>query len=58
VLQSSGNNSLNVDWQTSGTGVTSYEWDEEKALANGRKHGISFEEASTIFEGRGPAIGA
>jgi hypothetical protein len=27
------------------------EWDEEKNLVNQRKHGISFEEASTIFEG-------
>jgi len=38
--------------------VTSFEWDEEKNLANQSKHGSSFEEASTIFEGRGPAIGA
>jgi uncharacterized DUF497 family protein len=38
--------------------VTSFEWDEEKNLANRRKHRISFEEASTILEGRGPAIGA
>jgi uncharacterized protein len=28
-----------------------FEWDEEKNLANRRKHGISFEEASAIFEG-------
>jgi uncharacterized DUF497 family protein len=28
-----------------------FEWDEEKNLANRRKHGIRFEEASTIFEG-------
>ena len=28
-----------------------FEWDEEKNLANQHKHGISFEEASTIFEG-------
>jgi uncharacterized DUF497 family protein len=31
--------------------MTSFEWDEEKNLANQSKHGISFEEASTIFEG-------
>lgn len=28
-----------------------YEWDETKNKANRRKHGISFEEASTIFSG-------
>lgn len=28
-----------------------YEWDEEKNAANLRKHGISFEEAATIFDG-------
>ncbi len=27
----------------------SFEWDEEKANANLRKHGISFDEAATIF---------
>ena len=31
--------------------MSRFEWDEEKNLANRRKHGISFEEASTIFEG-------
>jgi uncharacterized DUF497 family protein len=28
-----------------------FDWDEEKNLANQRKHGISFEEALTIFDG-------
>jgi uncharacterized DUF497 family protein len=28
-----------------------FEWDEDKNLANQRKHGISFEEASAIFDG-------
>jgi uncharacterized DUF497 family protein len=28
--------------------VTSFEWDEEKNRANQRKHGVSFEEASTM----------
>jgi uncharacterized DUF497 family protein len=28
-----------------------FEWDEAKNAANLGKHGISFEEASTIFEG-------
>ena len=27
----------------------SFEWDPEKALTNLRKHGVSFEEASTVF---------
>lgn len=26
-----------------------FEWDDEKALENIRKHGISFSEASTVF---------
>ena len=26
-----------------------YEWDAEKARANQRKHGISFDEAATVF---------
>jgi uncharacterized DUF497 family protein len=31
--------------------MSGFEWDEEKNLVNQRKHGISFEEASTIFDG-------
>ncbi len=31
--------------------MSRFEWDPEKNLANRRKHGISFGEASTIFEG-------
>lgn len=27
-----------------------FEWNPEKALANERKHGVSFDEAKTIFE--------
>jgi uncharacterized DUF497 family protein len=26
-----------------------FEWDEEKATANMRKHGVSFDEAKTVF---------
>jgi uncharacterized DUF497 family protein len=26
-----------------------FEWDDEKAIANIRKHGVSFDEASTVF---------
>lgn len=29
-----------------------YEWDAEKARANRRKHGVSFDEAATAFEDR------
>ena len=29
-----------------------YEWDAEKARANRRKHGVSFDEATTVFEDR------
>ena len=28
-----------------------FEWDEDKNLINKRKHGLSFEEAVTIFDG-------
>ena len=27
-----------------------FDWDEEKAVANREKHGISFEEAQTVFK--------
>jgi len=29
-----------------------FEWDATKAAGNRRKHGVSFEEASTVFEDR------
>ena len=29
--------------------VLTFEWDEEKAEINRRKHGVSFEEARTVF---------
>ena len=28
---------------------TTFEWDEAKALRNEQKHGVSFEEAATVF---------
>jgi uncharacterized DUF497 family protein len=31
--------------------LTTFEWDDEKAQANIEKHGISFEQAKTIFNG-------
>jgi uncharacterized DUF497 family protein len=30
--------------------VMEFEWDESKAAANLRKHGVSFEEAKTVFD--------
>ncbi len=27
-----------------------FEWDDEKDLANQKKHGVSFDEAQTVFE--------
>ena len=27
-----------------------FEWDDEKALRNARKHGVTFEEATTAFD--------
>lgn len=29
-----------------------FEWDEDKAAANRSKHGVSFEEAKTVFDDR------
>jgi uncharacterized DUF497 family protein len=31
-------------------GGTTFKWDEAKALENQRKHGVSFEEAVTVFD--------
>jgi uncharacterized DUF497 family protein len=31
-------------------GGTTFEWDEVKAAENRRKHGVSFEEAVTVFD--------
>ncbi len=36
--------------------MTTFEWDPIKASVNLSKHGVSFEEASTIFEPAKPAI--
>ena len=30
--------------------MLSFEWDPQKDLINRKKHGVSFEEASTVFE--------
>jgi uncharacterized DUF497 family protein len=31
-------------------GGTSFRWDESKAAENQRRHGVSFEEAATVFD--------
>jgi uncharacterized protein len=33
-----------------------FDWDGPKALANRRKHGVSFDEAKTIYEPQKPVI--
>lgn len=30
-------------------GIISFQWDDRKAESNAKKHGVSFEEASTVF---------
>lgn len=30
--------------------VSAFEWDERKARSNERKHGVSFEEAQSVFD--------
>jgi hypothetical protein len=30
--------------------VIEFEWDDKKAATNTRKHGVSFQEAATVFE--------
>jgi uncharacterized protein len=30
--------------------VNAFEWDEEKARSNEQKHGVSFEEAQSVFD--------
>ncbi|WP_439645677.1 BrnT family toxin [Candidatus Thiosymbion oneisti] len=35
-----------------------FEWDEQKAIANRKKHGVTFEEASTVFRDPLAATGA
>lgn len=33
-----------------------FEWDDEKAAANAKKHGIGFEEAKLFFETNAPNL--
>lgn len=37
-------------WQSSNDLELAFEWDKQKAKINQRKHNISFEEASTVFD--------
>ena len=30
-------------------GILSFEWDDRKAVANAKKHGVSFDEAKSVF---------
>lgn len=34
-----------------------FQWDDRKAKVNLRKHGVSFEEASTVFDDRDAVLG-
>lgn len=36
--------------------VLYFEWDERKAVANAKKHGVSFEEAKSIFYDEGAKL--
>lgn len=39
------------DWQALAFDFDGFEWDNEKADSNWRKHGIDFEDAKLIFQG-------
>lgn len=39
------------DWQALAFDFDGFEWDNEKADSNWRKHGIDFEDAKRIFQG-------
>ncbi len=38
------------------SGLPEFEWDPEKAQRNERKHGVSFEEAATVFFDEAAAV--
>lgn len=42
---------MKQDWEVLGFDFIGFEWDDEKAESNWRKHGIDFEEAKDIFKG-------
>ncbi len=39
-----------MDYASHGETMKSYEWDEKKAKANFKKHGITFGEATEVFD--------
>ena len=41
---------MNHDWEVLGFEFDGFEWNDEKAKSNRRKHGVGFEEATQIFE--------
>jgi len=45
----SANHSISLCREKSILNMTQFEWDKKKAAENLRKHGISLEEASTVF---------
>ena len=43
---------MNQDWEVLDFEFAGFEWHDEKAKSNRRKHGVGFEEATRIFENR------
>ncbi|MEB3149703.1 MAG: BrnT family toxin, partial [Sphaerospermopsis sp.] len=43
-------NGICFSWQSGNELELAFEWDKQKAKINQRKHNISFEEASTVFD--------
>ncbi len=43
-------NGGHFSWQSGNDLELAFEWDKQKAKINQRKHNISFEEASTVFD--------
>ena len=41
---------MNHDWEVLGFEFDGFDWSDEKAKNNRRKHGVGFEEATQIFE--------
>ena len=43
---------MDQDWETLEFEFAGFEWHDEKAKSNRRKHGVGFDEATRIFENR------
>ena len=43
---------MESDWEILEFDFAGFEWDDDKAERNIRKHGVDFEDASKIFKGR------